>query len=585
MADDEFTIRPGRVGDRGGEGYRKATSLVGRVQQIARKGGNARHGARRGPRGATTRLARGGHVGLTGRQARHGRRVIVKARIVRHRGTRFRSAPLARHIAYLERDGVTRDGSDGTMFDARSEAADTEHFAGRCETDRHHFRFMVSPEDATELADIRTFTRELMADMARDCGSALDWVAIDHWNTASPHVHILVRGVADDGSDLVIDRGYITHGLRGRAQERVTLELGPRSEREIDVALRREIGAERWTGLDQRLRQLAGPNGLLDLRPDVGGSGTRDRSHLIARACTLERIGLAEPAGPAMWHLSPRAEPTLRELGERGDIIRTMHRAMAAQDRELAPDRLVLGASRADATGSRAIEGRLIARGLHDELTGEAFAIIDATDGRTHYLRFPDIERTGDAAPGAIVALGHWTDRKGRAQEGLLVRSDLSLDQQIGARGATWLDRRMLAPTQTAPDRGFGTELGAAIGQRRDWLVEQGLATRQGQRVVFSRNLLDRLRADEIAQAAGAIAGRYGLEPQSAAEGSVVTGVYRERILLASGRYAVIDDGRGFQLVPWRQDLDRHLGEMVSGRINGRGGVDWSLGRKRGPVL
>lgn len=585
MADDEFTLRPGRVGDRGGQGYRRATSLVGRVQQIARKGGNARGRARHGPHRGSARLARGGRVGLTGRQARYGRRVIVKARIVRHRGTRFRPAPLARHIAYLERDGVTRDGSDGTMFDARSDAADAERFAGRCEADRHHFRFMVSPEDAAELADIRTFTRELMADMARDCGTALDWVAIDHWNTANPHIHILVRGVADDGSDLVIDRSYITHGLRGRAQERITLELGPRSEREIDVALRREIGAERWTGLDQRLRHISGPEGLLDLRPDAAASATRDRSCLIARAEMLERMGLAEPAGPAMWSLSPRLEPTLRELGERGDIIRTMYRAMAVQHRELAADRMVLGASQSDPAGSRAIEGRLIARGLHDELTGEAFAIIDATDGRTHYLRFPDIERTGDAAPGAIVALGRWTDRDGRAQDGLLVRSDLSLDQQIGARGATWLDRRMLASPQAEWSVGFAAELEAAIRQRRDWLVEQGYATQQGQRVLFSRNLLGRLRADEIAQAAGVIAGRYGIEPRPAAEGGTVSGVYRERIALASGRFAVIEDGRGFQLVPWRQDLDRHLGETITGRINGRGGVDWSLGRKRGPAL
>lgn len=585
MADDEFTIRPGRVGDRGSQSYRKATSLVGRVQQIARNGGNARHGARQGPRRGTGRLGRGGHVGLKGRQARYSRRVIVKARIVRHRGTRFRSAPLARHIAYLARDGVTRDGSEGSMFDAGGDAADTERFAGRCEADRHHFRFMVSPEDAAELADIRTFTRELMADMARDCGTALDWVAIDHWNTASPHVHILVRGVADDGSDLVVDRSYITHGLRGRAQERVTLELGPRSERDIDAALRREIGAERWTGLDQRLRHIGGPDGLLDLRPDAAASGTRERSYLIARAEMLERMGLAEPQGPAMWSLSPRAEATLRELGERGDIIRTMHRAMAAQDREFAPDRVVLATSKTNPEAERAIEGRLIARGLHDELTGEAFAIIDATDGRMHYQRFPDIERTGDAAPGAIVALGRWTDRKGRQQETLLVRSDLPLEQQIGARGATWLDRRMLAPTQTAADRGFGAELEAAIGQRCDWLVEQGLAKRQGRRVLFGSNLLERLRADEIAEATRKIAGRYGIEPRPAAEGGPVSGIYREQVALASGRFAVIEDGRGFQLVPWRQDLDRHLGEAVSGRINGRGGVDWSLGRKRGPAL
>lgn len=291
MSDDEFTIRPGRVGDRGSPGYRKATSLVGRVQQVARRGGHSRAGARHGPRRGTGRLGRAGRAALGARQARFSRRVIVKARIVRHRGARFRSAPLARHIAYLERDGVTRDGSDGTMFDAGGEVADGERFAARCEADRHHFRFMISPEDAAELADIRTFTRELMEDLARDCGTSLDWVAIDHWNTANPHVHILVRGVADDGSDLVIDRGYITHGLREKAQERVTLELGPRSERDIDAALRREIGAQRWTGLDRQLRRIGGPEGRLDLRPDAVAGKSRDRRFLIARAEMLERMG------------------------------------------------------------------------------------------------------------------------------------------------------------------------------------------------------------------------------------------------------------------------------------------------------
>jgi hypothetical protein len=132
---------------------------------------------------------------------------------------------------------------------------------------------------------------------------------------------------------------------------------------------------------------------------------------------------------------------------------------------------------------------------------------------------------------------------------------------------------------------GFGAEVLSALRQRTDWLVEQGLATQQGQRVVLRSNLLDRLRADEIAQAATAIAERRGIAARPTAEGGIVSGIYRERVALASGRYAVIEDGRGFQLVPWRPDLDRHLGEAVTGRLNGRGGIDWRLGRKRGPAL
>src|SRR3546814_5011609 len=83
-------------------------------------------------------------------------------------------------------------------------------FAARCEEDRHHFRFIVSPEDAGDMADLRAFTRELMDDVARDLGTDLDWVAVDHWNTDNPHIHVLLRGKADDGTDLVkIGRAHV----------------------------------------------------------------------------------------------------------------------------------------------------------------------------------------------------------------------------------------------------------------------------------------------------------------------------------------------------------------------------------------
>jgi hypothetical protein len=52
------------------------------------------------------------------------RRVVVKARVVRHRGRAFRAAPLSAHVAYLERDGVSRDGEKGCMFVATGERTD-----------------------------------------------------------------------------------------------------------------------------------------------------------------------------------------------------------------------------------------------------------------------------------------------------------------------------------------------------------------------------------------------------------------------------------------------------------------------------
>ena len=99
------------------------------------------------------------------------RRVVVKARVVRHHGRSFRSAPLSAHLSYLKREGVSRDGEKGVMFDAGSDRADDRAFAERCKDDRHHFRFIVSPEDAGEMTDLKAFTRDLAQQMEADLGT------------------------------------------------------------------------------------------------------------------------------------------------------------------------------------------------------------------------------------------------------------------------------------------------------------------------------------------------------------------------------------------------------------------------------
>ena len=579
--DDDFRARPGRVGNRGGARVGRARSLAGDVRRAAMKAGFTRRP--RGPakgKGGPGRMARGGRAALALSKRRHprNRRVVVKARTVQHRGARFRAAPLAKHIAYLERDGVARDGGKGVMFDANGEIADTDGFAERCKDDRHHFRFIVSPEDAADMADIRSFARELVADMERDLETKLDWVAIDHWNTDHPHVHILVRGVADDGRDLVIDRDYISSGMRDRAEERVTIELGRRTEQDIVRALGREVNADRWTSLDEKLRRTAYENGgVIDLRP--GADKRSEHRHLlIGRVEKLESLGVAQRIAPACWTLKRDAETVLRDLGLRGDIIKTMHRAMAAAGRSPDPARFALhGEEIADP-----ILGRLVDRGLHDELSGDAYAVVEGVDGRVHHLQFEDLDLTSDARPGAIVELRAWTDAKGNARRALAVRSDLPLGEQVRAQGATWLDRQLVAKGEPALAGAFGEEVRGALDARVDHLAREGLARRDSRGFVLARNLITTLRNRELEEAASAICERTGLEHRPGTPGDAVSGAYRERITLASGRFAMIDDGLGFQLVPWRPALDSHLGRQVSGVVNAGGGIDWALGRARG---
>ena len=577
--DDDIHLRPGRI-RHGNQGAKRPKSFVGEVMRAAKKAGHTGRafGRTGGTKGRST-FGRGRRAALSLSSRSPGRRVVVMTRIVRHQGKRFRSAPLAKHIAYLKREGVTRDGTDARMFDARSDEAETKAFAERCEDDRHHFRFTVSPEDAAEMADLRTFTRELMADAEKDMGTKLDWVAVDHWNTDNPHIHVLVRGRADDGRDLVISRDYISQGFRGRAAERVTLELGPRSEQEIRTALQKEVEAERWTSLDRSLRDISDEGGgVADLRPGGAGEDPELRRLMLGRAAKLERLGLAEEVGSARWTLKPGFEPALRDLGVRGDIIKTMHRAMTGAGHE--PD--VSGFALHGDAVAEPVLGRLVARGLHDELKGSAYAIVEGVDGRTHHLRFSDLEMTGDARPGAIVEARAYEDAGGRKRLSLATRSDFTIEAQVTAPGATWIDRQLLAREPATGGGGFGAEVREAMERRVDHLIEEGLARRQGQRVVFARDLLDTLRRRELDGVSSKLAAETGLAHRPSAEGEHVAGVYRQRVTLASGRFAMIDDGLGFQLVPWRPALEQQLGKQVSGVMSPGGAVDWSFGRKRG---
>lgn len=164
----------------------------------------------------------------------------------------------------------------------------------------------------------------------------------------------------------------------------------------------------------------------------------------------------------------------------------------------------------------------------------------------------------------------------------LATRSDLAIEAQISAPGLTWIDRQLLVKVSTLSSSGFGAEVREAMDQRIDHLVDQRLARRQGRRVAFARDLLNTLRRRELDEAAANLSAETGLSHRPSAEGEHVSGVYRRRVTLASGRFAMIDDGMGFQLVPWRPALEQQLGHHISGVIAPGGNVDWSFGRKRG---
>ena len=571
----EFRVRPGRIRSTRAQ---QARPFIAQALAAAQKAGGRVSRSGKITPGNRSRFGRGQRASIQANRLLTGRSriVVIKTRVVRHTA---RSAPLCAHLNYLRRDGVTRDGQKARMFGPESDEMDARAFAERCEGDRHHFRFIVSPEDAVDMADLKAHTRELMGQMEKDLGTKLDWVAVDHWNTDNPHIHIILRGRADDGQDLVISRDYIKEGMRARAQDLVTQELGQRTDLEIHRNLQRQVEAERWTQLDRQLVRDGHKTGIIDIAPRADQPPDEFHALKVGRLRSLEILGLAGQVGHSQWFIKDEAEKVLRELGERGDIIKRMHRALTERGIERGSASYVLAAESLDVP----VIGRLVERGLDDELRGTAYAVVDGVDGRTHHIKLPHLDAAGDSAPGSIVELRSYEDARGERRVAIAVRSDLDIQAQVNATGATWLDRQAVAREPIALSQGgFGAEVQQALDQRAEHLIGEGLAERQDGRVVFARRLLNTLHDREVSALGEKLAAETGLAFNRAGSGEYVAGAYRQRFALATGRFAMIDDGLGFQLVPWSPSLEKQLGRHVSGIARDNGGIDWDFGRKRG---
>lgn len=146
------------------------------------------------------------------------RRCVVKGRYVPLNAHGMKAARL--HLAYLERDGVERDGAPGRLYGS-DENFRAEEFRAPLENEPRQFRFIVSPEDGDGL-DLKDFARQFMGQVEKDTGRRLIWAAVNHHNTDNPHVHIVIRGVDRDGDELRIDGRYIGREMRWRAQEILT---------------------------------------------------------------------------------------------------------------------------------------------------------------------------------------------------------------------------------------------------------------------------------------------------------------------------------------------------------------------------
>lgn len=500
------------------------------------------------------------------------RRVIVKARIARHGTSDLAAARTHQH--YIMRDGVTRDGGPGQLYDREHDVVDGGDFLERQKGDTYQFRLIVAPEDGDRMADLKPFVRDLLRDMEEDLRTKLDWVAVDHFNTGHPHTHIVIAGHDDRGQDLVMARHYISHGIRHRAQDLVTLELGPEQQFERVIKLANEMKAERFTSLDRGILKDANENVLVvsamsDARGRSEPRGDAQHSLRVGRLRRLEQMGLAEEKTTGVWAIDPQLETKLRSLGERGDIMVTMNRAMRAHgiDRPAGDFAIFSGARK-----SEPVIGRVVAAGIADEMTDRTYLVVDGIDRRIHYAETGKLAGHDIPEPGMIIALSGGSGKAKMRNAQIEVVSYWPVERLATAEAATWLDQTILAEAKPVIHaKGFGADVSKALIARENWLIENRHArVEQPGTITPKSDMLRDLNHRGVTVAAEKLSAQLGMPPKSLVEGMHISGKHVGTIDLPLQRLAVIQGRHAFTLVPWRPELLKMRGQNINISVHGR---------------
>ena len=291
------------------------------------------------------------------------------------------------HGYYLARERATEKAEKNAAgFNRTENAVDIAQRLDRWQQagDERLFKIIISPEFGDRI-DLEAHAKQLMARIERDVRTELEWVAVTHHNTDHPHVHVALRGVDKQGKPIHLPREYVKSGIRSRAEDLVTKELGHRTEHDAIEAQRREVDQLRFTSLDRTI-QRQNPNRADFFTVGFDPAGTRERNllamqeqHLAARLSKLESMGLAENLGGCDW----------RVRGDFGAVLRMMQRTndrqrvLASHGALLSDERLPL-----EVTSFRElnrVEGRVVAHG-QEEGTDRAYLMIEGVDGKVHLL-------------------------------------------------------------------------------------------------------------------------------------------------------------------------------------------------------
>ena len=225
------------------------------------------------------------------------------------------------HGVYIARESATQDPSHAGFGHTGREVDVAETLRDWQESgDERLWKVIISPEFGERL-DLERLTHDIVKQAERDLGTPLEWVAVTHFNTEHPHVHLVVRGRRADGAPLTLPRSYVQHGLREAAGKACTLQLGPRTELDAIAAEEREVSERRYTSIDRTIERRAIEGGdprFLHVQIAPVSADVRQQ-HVSSRLAALQTMGLAEPVAPDEWRVRRDFQTVLRAMQRAND--------------------------------------------------------------------------------------------------------------------------------------------------------------------------------------------------------------------------------------------------------------------------
>lgn len=574
------------------------------------------------------------------------RRVMIKARVHRLSGSGVGSQRA--HISYLERDGAGKDKEPAEFYNDVSEGIDGQEWLKEHADERHHFRFIISPEDSEKLQELKPLIRDLASQMEIDLETKLDWIAVDHFNTEHPHTHIVMSGKRDDGKDLVISKDYLSHEMRERGSALLTRKLGLQTEPELAAKLERETALRKVTRMDRILMREMDRNGGVNL-----DNLRRNRPHYKKRLHTLRSMGLARHQSSGVWSVDDQLDVALNALENSDTIAVRIERAV----RRAGLDRISAHEQGPFKYGN-AVHGRLLKIGYDDELMDRRYAIVDGLDGRVHHFdlgtSYPKDLNPGDMleikprSPGALgmdqtiidvaaqnrgiysLANHKQSDPNVSAKHLAMIRNRIAaleraglvqrfhgtaysigpefidrvdehfgkaanrspnivrkvegrvFESQVRAFGETWLDQQLAGQAvEPLGGAGLGGDVRSAMDERMKRHFQREIVSDRDAKEL-NNDHLKLLQKEGMLHASLDITKETGLTYRAIQPGDRVEGTFKRIHQTEHAKFAVIDRGREFSLVPWKRSLEKLRDRPIEITMSRTRDIAWTIGRNRG---